>query len=105
MENQTSKYSNTGCKCKLRRQTPAQSQQKIQESQTDNASFIGVSKTPAASKMEFFLTLVSGCKPLTNITKNACFDVAGVSGTSLSYVGLVFFDYSKLTKSNAPYFK
>ena len=52
----------------------------------DNASFRGVSRAPATSKMEFFVKLVSGCKPLTNITKSSMLDAVGVPGTSLTSV-------------------
>ena len=34
--------------------------------------------TPATFKMEFFMTLVSGCKLLTNVTKSSILDIAGV---------------------------
>ena len=52
----------------------------------DNASFKGISGTPATSTMEFLVTLISGCKSLANVTKSSISDVAGVPGSPFSDV-------------------
>ena len=39
-----------------------------------------VSRTPATSKMEFFVILANDRKPLNNVTKGSILDVAGVPG-------------------------
>ena len=41
-------------------------------------------ETPAASKLEFFVILVNGLQPLTNVTKNSILDVARVPDTPLN---------------------
>ena len=38
----------------------------------------GLSRTPATRKMEFFVTLVKGGMPLTNVTKSSILDDAGI---------------------------
>ena len=46
-------------------------------------SIRGGSRTPATSKMEQFVIIVNGWKPLTIITKSSILDVAAVLGPSL----------------------
>ena len=41
----------------------------------------GLSGTLATSEMEFFMTLVKGTKPITNVTKSSILDVARVPYT------------------------
>ena len=38
----------------------------------------GESMTPAAYRMEFYMTLINGKKPLTNITMRSIIDVGGL---------------------------
>ena len=52
-----------------------------------------VSKTPATSKMKFFVTLVNGFQPLTNVTKNSMLDLAGVLETPLIIIHIKVFIY------------
>ena len=40
---------------------------------------------PCSSNMEFFVTLVNGWKPLTNVAKNSIVDTAGVLDIHLSF--------------------
>ena len=41
----------------------------------------GGSQTLATAKMEFFVALVNGWKPLTNVTKSSILDITGVLDT------------------------
>ena len=45
------------------------------------------SRTAAISKMERFVIIVNGCKPLTIITKHSILDVAAALDALLIYVG------------------
>ena len=47
----------------------------------------GGSRTPATSKMELFVIIVNGWKPLTIITKSSILDVAGVLDLPLGRSG------------------
>ena len=47
----------------------------------------GGSRTPATSKMELFMIIVNGWKPLTIITKSSILDVAGVLDLPLGGIG------------------
>ena len=53
----------------------------------------GVSRTPATSKMKFFVTLVNGFQPLINVTKNSMLDVAGILETPLIVTYIEVFIY------------
>ena len=61
----------------------------------------GISTTPATSKMKFFVTLVNGFQPLTNITKNSMLDVAGFLETSLIITHIKLFIYQSLITGKA----
>ena len=52
-----------------------------------------VPRTPATSKMKFFVTLVNGFQPLTNVTKNSMLDLAGVLETPLIIIHIKVFIY------------
>ena len=47
-------------------------------------SFRGGSRTVATSKVELFMIIVNGWKPLTIITKSSTLDVAGILDPPLS---------------------
>ena len=51
----------------------------------------GGSKTAATSKMERFVIIVSGWKPLTIITKRSILDDAAVLDPPLECIGVSFF--------------
>ena len=69
----------------------------------NSLSFRGGSRTAATSKMEHFVIIVNGWKPLTIITKRSILDVATVLDPPLSffvcdvtaisqkYIGISFF--------------
>ena len=68
------------------------------------ASFRGRSRTPANSKMKFFMTGVNGFQPLTFVPKGSILDVAGVLNQPLTsnnekkaFLG-IFVTYFKVTK-------
>ena len=50
-------------------------------------------RTPATSKMKFFVTLVNGFQPLTNVTTNSMLDLAGVLETPLIIIHIKVFIY------------
>ena len=52
-----------------------------------------VPRTPATSKMKFFVTLVNGFQPLTNVTTNSMLDLAGVLETPLIIIHIKVFIY------------
>ena len=45
--------------------------------------FRGISRAPATSKMELFVTLLDGFHPLTNVTKNPILDVGSPRSASI----------------------
>ena len=49
-----------------------------------SASFKGGSRTPANSKIKFFMTVANGFQPLTFVTKGSTLDVAGVLNPPLT---------------------
>ena len=56
----------------------AASKQKICYTENNTSIITGGSRTTAASKMEHFVIMVNGWKPLTIITKSSILDVAAV---------------------------
>ena len=52
-----------------------------------------VPRTSATSKMKFFVTLVNGFQPLTNVTTNSMLDLAGVLETPLIIIHIKVFIY------------
>ena len=54
----------------------------------------GISRTPAASKMELFVTLVTlvnSFQALTNVTKNAILDVTSANSTPVFHISIKLF--------------
>ena len=56
----------------------------------------GVSRIPAAAKLELFLTLVNGFQQLIYVTKNFILDVAGVLDPPLNSVLKIMLQMKKL---------
>ena len=61
-------------------------------------NFRGGSRTAATSKMELFVIIVNGWKPLTIITKSSILDVAAVLDQPTTTWSLVFNEFKKMTE-------
>ena len=58
-------------------------------------TYRGRSRTAATSKMERFVIIVNGCKPLTIITKRSILDVAAVLDPPLNLFIILFILYNR----------
>ena len=62
----------------------------------------GGSRTAPSSKMERFVILVNGCKPLTVITKRFILVVAAVLGPPLEHIGILPLTKKQVKPKNNP---